>query len=375
VKRLSIKTRLALVRIQRRRERRRLSRLEKFYSPGQFSSSLNGSGGHLPDYTRLQAPKRLEFTTAEFPTALRFLARIREIALTAERGVYIDLKHCEHMSAVVALMLCAEIERCRSLRFGSVNGCDPDALSIRFMLRAMGFHRRLGIRRGKSIDSTQIVTIRSGGRDDDVARELQDVASVARRALKDPALANRIHGALNEAMLNVSMHAYDPAFFKQGSAPSGRWWVAGLADPEKNEVMFFAYDHGVGIARTAPRNVGDDLMTFLDQLLAKVGLMRADAQDHHVIEAAIKARKSRTGLPQHGKGLTSMIQLVDRVRCGTVWICSGAGQYLYSKPDNPSEEPVEGSTPLEYSVPGTLIIWRLVGGPTSEGIVSNAHAT
>lgn len=287
-------------------------------------------------------------------------------------GVFIDLADCEHISPVVCLMLCAEIERCQGLRYNSVNGCDPRSEEPRQMLRGMGFHRRLGIGRGKAPSVPSIVEIRSGGQDADIPEKLDDVARIAERVLGDPSLANRVHGALNEAMLNVSMHAYDREFLTPGKALEGRWWVAGFAND--NELIFMAYDHGVGIATTAPKTIGEELYRRLDQALAMIGLGRADALDHHIIEAAIKARRSRTGKAQHGKGLTSMIDLIQRAGRGSVSICSHGGQYLYSKPADPAMEPTEGSLPLAHSVPGTLIIWHIASIKNGKDNAGHAHA-
>jgi hypothetical protein len=305
------------------------------------------------------APRVLGMADDQFATSLEFLENVRRAALGAGSGVFVDLRETQYISAVVCMMLSAEIERCKGLKFNSVKAVDPRAPAPSRLLRSMGFHRCLGIGGVRKRDETRIIEIRSGGKDAEVAKELEGVAAVAARAYGDQAFANRVHGVLNEAMLNVHMHAYDPELFRPDEALEGRWWVAGLVDPDQNEVFFFAYDHGVGIARTAPRTMGEDLQIILDHLLAALGLGRADASDHHIIEAAIKTRRSRTGLAQHGKGLSSMVQLVERAGRGSVWIRSGAGQYLYSNLNTPSGEPLEGSSALEYRVPGTLIIWRL----------------
>ena len=219
-----------------------------------------------------------------------------------------------------------------------------------------------------------IITIRSGRNYVDVSVELDAVAQVAEQALGDATLANRVHSVLNEAMLNVSMHAYDPQFYTADEGVRDRWWVAGLGNAENNEVILFAYDLGVGIAKTAPVKLGADLQGFLDEIMMKIGLKGPDARDHHIIEAAIKSRKSRTGKAQHGKGLTSMIQLIDRAPSGTIWISSGGGQYLYAKSDRAGQEPMELATPLEYSVPGTLIVWQLRGAAATKGPLGDANA-
>jgi len=317
----------------------------------------------------VRAPKSLMFGK-DFAEALQFLGRVRRGALLTQRGVFVDLSRCSRISPVVCLLLCAEIERCNALREHSVNGCDPASEDARQLLRAMGFHEQLGIAKGKRKDGSRLMAIRSGDQTADIPSMLEQVAEIAHQALGDRALANRVHGALNEAMLNVTMHAYDPEFLVLGQTLPGRWWVAGVAD--HREVIFLAYDQGVGIAATAPKTVGEGLMVVMDKMLATIGLGRADARDHHFIEAAIRARRTRTGMAQHGKGLTSMIQLVELAGGGAVQICSHGGQYIYSLSRTPGSEPVEGSLPLEYKLPGTLIIWHLERGEGEE--VRSDHA-
>lgn len=352
MRRISEPEKQALVRLQLKRERKQVRRFRPITAPAPSASDPR-TGRRV-----VAAPLELRFGD-QWPQALRFLDRVRRAAMETSKGVFIDLRRCRFLSPVVGLMLCAEIERCAALRPGSVNGCDPDDPTARSVLELMGFHKHLKIRRStpSSAPHDHILEIRSGGPSSDVPRDLEEVAAVAFRAFKDQAFANRVHGALNEALLNVGMHAYDQEFFVPGSAIAGRWWVVGLIDPKDHTAYFIAYDHGVGIATTAPKTSGEELLSSLDHIMAAIGLRRSDARDHDIIRATVNMRRSRTGKAQHGKGLTSMMRLVDLAGTGTVWIASGGGQYLYTREGN--KEPVEGSEALRYRVPGTLILWRL----------------
>jgi hypothetical protein len=353
MKRIDVSDRIARVRLQRKRDRKRSAR-----KPGASREVSVPDGALRRDgYRVIKAPKVLGFSTENVEVSLAYVDRVRAAALEPGRGAFVDLSDCTEITPVLCLILGAEMERCRGLKPKSVIGRDPRATEPRGLLRKMGFHRCLGIGGRRRAPADRVLEIRTGNLNSDVSKELEDVASVAERVFGDRALANRVHGAMNEAMLNVRMHAYHPDFYVPGTALEGQWWVCGFYSPEDGGVAFLAYDQGVGIPRTAPKTMGQEFIMALDEMLGTVGLQVVNAADHQIIGAAIKARLTRTKLPQHGKGLTSMIKLVDIAGEGSVMIVSGRGAYLYRREG--SEEPMEETGPLTYGIPGTLVFWFL----------------
>ena len=256
------------------------------------------------------------------------------------------------------LLLAAEVERCNAIRPGNIWGSEPEDELAAFGLAAMGFHKAIGIDPPRELDiDSGFVQIVAGTADtEDVARKLAPVADLALETWGDQRFANRVHGALNEALTNVIMHAYDPAFPKAAPASDGRWWIAGYAD--EGQATFLALDHGVGIPVSAPlKNRG--VQSYLSEF--------SSYTDEQVIFSVVADEgRSRTGLQNHGKGIPAMIALVkDLAESGMVWIVSGQGAYLLikeaAKPPLPAR--IYG-IPVKYAYPlaGTLIVWK-VGRP------------
>ena len=273
------------------------------------------------------------------------------------RKVFIDLQPCELISPAGCLLLTAEIERCQSLREGCISGRDPINADARGVLELFGFHKHLGLTADQPPRIPFIAQIRAGtGRIDDLPQTLGEVADLARAAWSDQALADRVHGALNEAMTNVLMHAYAPDALDITQCVPGRWWVAGLVEPKLRHAWFFALDQGAGIPKTAPR-------TYTD-LFVKYGIDPNKPTDGAVLAAAIQEGGSRTGLSQHGKGLPAMIDLIrQRTSGGYVNISSRKGAFFYRKTRDSKGKASETFRAVDTNsdMPGTLIVWKVEG--------------
>lgn len=304
----------------------------------------------------LRAPVVLDvFTAEELQSTIRYLAAIRRTIVLGGNKAYIDLSNCRRIGVVGCLMLTAELDHCSSMRPHAINGHDPVDLASRQTLADFGFYRMLGVDRPQ-FKSDFIVQMKSGeGVVNSLAQETGEVAALAMQLWGNQAYADRVHGALNEALTNVIMHAYPKDLLKDDDC-APRWWVAGAGDAAGG-AWFVAMDHGVGVPRTAMRTMADLLKPYLANY--------KEPLDHHVLWATIKRGSSQTALPQHGKGFGTMISLVDKhSEGGGLWVLSGKGGYLISvEPHRPIKaQRYEGSYPLKAAFPGTLIVWR-VNGP------------
>lgn len=304
----------------------------------------------------LSAPSDLSWGDANLQRLCTYLAKIRREVSERGRKVVVDLSPCSKISSLSCLMLAAEIERCQQLYPDSINGLDPLNKSARAMLHAMGFYEHLNLNRPPVTDRPpQAIQIRSGlGSDETIASDAHEVAELANKVFEDDNFAKRVHASLNEALGNVQMHAYASDMC---AAPlAGRWWIAGLVDHKNHEAYFFALDHGVGIPATAPKSMGEALVSRLSSLIGS-----AVARDHQILQAVVDERRTRTKKAQHGKGIASMIGLIELAGEGEFRIFSGKGLYLLEFVKGESTEPQAFALPLGYTFPGTLIIWRVAG--------------
>jgi hypothetical protein len=305
----------------------------------------------------LRAPANFDVGKAgDMSRMLRYVALIRKNVL-AGKQVMIDLEHCEYISPIACLLLAAEVERCNALKPGFIYGNEPLSEEARAALDILGFYEAIGIEPPHD-PPDGVAQIASGiGSGADNAQKLARIAELARETWGDQAFADRVHGALNEAITNVIMHAYDPGLITHADpCVPGKWWVAGFA--VAGEAWFLALDQGVGIPTSAPaKNRG--VFNYLAQL-PKV----ADSDVIHSVVA--NEGRSRTGLPNHGKGIPSMMALIeDRAETGAVLILSGSGGFLLEK--RPRNGPLPARTfelkiSLSEPLSGTLIVWK-VGTP------------
>lgn len=319
----------------------------------------------------IRSPPNMDIGGMTLGPTLAFLRDIRKEVFETEQDVTMDLRGLRRISPAATLLLAAEIGRCNSFRPRSVWGIAPAAEDPQIVLAALGFHDAVGSPHPASLDEWEgVARIQTGTSNPaDTARKLGQVAALARENWDDAAFCDRVHGALNEAMTNVIMHAYDLELEPnlKSKAVMGSWWIAGLADPGTDHVWFMALDHGIGIPVSAPaRHAG--IKAYLAQL--------PKSSDEQVLYSIITQEgRSRTGLPQHGKGIPAMVSLIkDRAEEGTIWIFSGLGGYLLDKRRATSTSPGRiYELPFTLPVPlaGTLILWK-VGRPISisEAVVS-----
>jgi hypothetical protein len=306
-----------------------------------------------------------------FGSLLTMLQTVRRNVVDG-RNVTIDLRRTTLISPPATLLLAAEVERCNRFRPRSVWGAIPRSKEVRTTLNAFGFYEAIGAPDEVAEPWKGVARIQPGtGNPADIPRKLGLVAELATQTWPDPAFCDRVHGALNEAMTNVIMHAYDPGLLHKLEQPCiiGRWWVAGFSPPNASHAWFIALDHGVGIPESAASKVqlNDD------------GNDKPGRTDERVLLALIgDENRSRTGLPQHGRGIPAMLNLIsDHATEGAIWIMSGRGGFMLEKRGATQTSPsriYNLSYTLPARLPGTLILWK-VGAPiVEESMVREAHS-
>ncbi len=167
-------------------------------------------------------------------------------------------------------------------------------------------------------------------------------------------LVNDLFRGLGEAMTNSKQHAYlevreDGLNYKP---PNSDWWLFSQAREGYLSVVFC--DLGIGIPRTLPLK-----KPSLFRRIVALGRAESDAA---CIEGAIEDCRTRTNLPERGKGLGNIVDVVSELNGGVVMVLSNRGFYI-------SKNGVEPRTfDLKDSILGTLIYWRVpLDGDSNHG--------
>lgn len=307
----------------------------------------------------LRAPPHLSvFNNSD--VMVRFLESIYHEVVINRRKCLIDLQYVKHVAIGAALALVAEINRADMILPGMLSGRLPRDPLARSILRRVGFIEATSGQApviGSADDpvlleptSLHILKVRTGTADE--ASKTSFLDEFLRQIFPPPFLSDqvrgRLKGAVTEALLNIVDHAYE--YPRTDLCPEKRWWICGMADRARKHCYFVVYDLGVGIPATVPTS-------RVDGVRAAFNLLEEEArkEDYRLIKAAVDAPRSRTGTAGRGRGLPEMRRLIDRVGDGMLWITSGRGNYLYEL----GASPQNGGRPIDGSLRGTLVVWRL----------------
>jgi len=336
------------------RGRRRNERKGRIYSSGKWRPEhrpivnprfrVKGKGhGTL----RIELPEKLDFLDfSDRDAALILVAKIKKAALyERHKRIVLDFSAVKYVSADVALILLAEIQRCRTYCKGKtyLTGTYPKEHAVSSLLNEIGFFNALGVK-GPKLPATY-----SSRTYLKIERENKTLASVADNLLDcfceevnfDPDDRKRLHVALIECMDNVFQHAYsgdspDPHLYKE-------WWMAGYADHKEGLVSFVFYDQGAGIPKTIKSRKSRRVTDFLNSW-----------SDSRWIERAIRKPISRHDSRRRGHGLEKLKKFLERTdMSGTLRVMANRGEVVLAAGGSPIFN--DFSTPLE----GSLIVWTL----------------
>jgi len=160
-----------------------------------------------------------------------------------------------------------------------------------------------------------------------------------------------LRGGLDEAITNVSHHAY-PATFKIGENEKC-WYLTGSFNIETKELKIVFYDQGIGIPKSLPASKrGEHILAFMSETF---GL--AEGKSHaKMLKAAVELARSSTGDEDRGKGLQDLLEFVKQRKDGYLSILSKRGLYKFSCINGVNETKSES---LDRPIEGTLIIWSV----------------
>lgn len=162
---------------------------------------------------------------------------------------------------------------------------------------------------------------------------------------------------ITEAMTNCHHHAYlAPRFSNQCQVPLKKWW---LFSKEVDGVLTVCIcDLGLGIPESLKQNTIDIDEGWFDRVKNFVKELRKKYnEDSALIKAAIEIGKTRTKLPNRGKGLSQIINELQKLPNSdvSVSILSNKGGFLTKKPQHATSILV----PFSDSIHGTIITWKV----------------
>jgi hypothetical protein len=297
--------------------------------------------------------------------AVEMLAKPR-MRRTPSRRVssYFDFKSLERISPTAALVLAATFDRRKFITKARPHTIDenlwrPEVTSV---LRSVGFHELLEMEPQVAGDeedaSLRILKFVSGEKAEGerLGRLQERLVALLPRDEQERLLYAEPYGGMLEAALNSNMWAYPPNHAWDFPVLP-RWWITGAIDTRNRTVTVAVYDQGVSIPASLPHwEHWGKVDRMVRRLVARSGLSAAPGDptyDGEAIRLAMTVASSKTKLPQHGKGLHTMLEVVQRARSGRLRIMSRKGDCIWEK----DKKPVLRN--YQNSIGGTLIEWRI----------------
>ncbi|WP_297207414.1 hypothetical protein [uncultured Pluralibacter sp.] len=299
--------------------------------------------------TKLVSPKTLCVYKDEHRSAtLKFLNMIDVTAVKNANEVTIDLSEVVYATAAATVLLFAIVNRAQLLvqvqsriRFKFPKKEDnPDG--HRWIVTT-GLSNALVANTQKKLDGLVADKRYYQSAVEPFDHWLRTVMTLQEKALLNPDAFALMSSALNEAMLNVSYHAYeDDSFSSQIEVLGGkRWWQCSWYSKEKNAVVFIICDLGLGIHRS------------FGPVIDASGTIGEST----TVEVALSSGHSRYLNAGRGNGSEDIKRPIGSgcAESESLLVLTGHARYRYNSSD--------GQPTCEWlseNIPGTLIEWSLV---------------
>ena len=266
-----------------------------------------------------------------FEQSNQCLNLIREMGLNARYPILLRLENLKSIDPTAALVLVAEIYRCRHLRAHRsgtfITGTYPRDLPICRSLANMGFFQLLKV--SPKDDPEQDVSedllpiyLKFHTANQILSPLVQGFVSVIERHVikLDEVARGRLIGAIIEAMSNSWEHAYSKTTPCQSMRR--RWWLGCEVRLAEHETTVMLCDQGVGISATLEP-------TRWEAFKRSSGLtfLGASEVDGYMIKAATELYRTGTGQASRGRGFRDMKRFVDLCSEGRLRILSNKGWY------------------------------------------------
>lgn len=350
MKKLTHKQQLRLYLASRKRWRNRLKRRGKKNIPQSkmvlkapvemsFSRNYNATVKFFEEFKKAQLEKRNRRRDTN--------GRRPRIALR------LDLSTIKTISIPAAVVLAAEIDRWRRVDGIALKPYRYQKWSPRLqrVMCCLGVFDLLGFRHGNSEgdifeNNITLVKLKSDDKAEgaDVKELLQSLKEMTERFSSKPFL----YDAISEAIQNSTEHAYPNDIKLEYPVGGKRWWATVSFDMDTENLRFFVYDQGVGIAKTLPtQGFWENFRAFAKTYSG--GMLDSDIA---LMKAAMEYGRSGTNDSERGKGLAKMSDAIDKAGEGEIRIISGKGEIRRN---------IDGVTTraLNTHLGGTLVEWAI----------------
>ncbi|MBJ8442216.1 hypothetical protein [Acinetobacter junii] len=294
---------------------------------------------------------------------LFFMSKLRKYDSKGAVLLILDFKKVRKMGAEATLYFLAELETLmhynNKLRF-KILYSNTDIVNQ--VLYQTGILRLLKI--NKKMDSTEFddsvkCWAYASGFNSQVTEKTKDIVKNLGDQFQESIEYTRgWFKVITEAMTNSHHHAYlEPRFKKHPhQVPLKKWW---LFSKEVDGVLTVCIcDLGLGIPESLKQNTIDIDDGWFDRVRNFVKELRQKYnEDSALIKAAIEIGKTRTKLPNRGKGLSQIINELQKLPNSnvSVSILSNKGGFLTKKPQHATSILV----PFSDSIHGTIITWTV----------------
>lgn len=264
----------------------------------------------------------------EAKKSIDFLDQISELSF-GDQKLLIDLSSLQYLNAPSALLLFAHISsvQLRTNIHDIIKIQLPIDKSVKALIRNSGLWDAIKYGTERKLEKNwKSENNFQSGFDPDKHLDL------TLNALKEKygQIPNKLGIAINEAMLNITQHAYK--YHVQGTVP--RWWQYIYIKDKK--LNFFIFDKGCGIPTS----------------FKKVSLYNS-TQDCDIIVKAMEKKISSTKISGRGNGSFNMKKPVSSTDRDKLLILSNQGLYRYFNSDDYE------TSKLPIQLQGTLVGWQI----------------
>lgn len=271
---------------------------------------------------------------------------------------YFDFKPITKISPTAALLMASIFDRKKHIQRYKPYTIDehlwkPEVLAV---LRSVGFHELLDMQpqfqAPASAQHVMVLKFISGEKA--APLELAELQSQLGMLLTTDREREAFeyaepYGGMLEAALNSNTWAY-PQDHKWDFPVLRRWWLTGAIDTLEKTVTVAVYDQGISIPASLP---SWKHYSVIEKALLKMGYDQTANTDAINIRLAMRISRSKTELPQHGKGLHTMLEVAKRARVGRLRILSRRGECVWENGKRPAIRTYDNS------IGGTLIEWKI----------------
>lgn len=299
--------------------------------------------------TILDCPKRLcVYSDEDRSETLIFLKKIDVIVIKNGENLTLDFTNVEYASAAATVLLFAIVSRAQLLTK------NHSALRFKFPKKeenpnghrwivSTGLSAALVANTFKKLEKLVDEKRLYQSAVEPFDHWLKTVMTIQEKALLEPDAFALMSSALNEAILNVSYHAYESSEFDAQLKEFGgkRWWQCSWYSKEKNTVVFIICDLGLGIHKS-----------FSPALMQTVPVPETKS-----VETALSSGQSRYLNAGRGNGSEDIKRPIGSgcAESERLLVLTGHARYRYNSSDG-----MPTCERLPEHIPGTLIEWSLV---------------